>query len=839
MDDSNSLNNPNPNRITATLGGLWKSVSDSIFRPVDELDCQLDLKLVERQPAADSSAVALFFEADTPEAAQAAAAFVRRFLVGGNESAFCPELMAGDTGVLFYVLAPNFIADFGRESYELLNYPFPGTTLHIYPDCEDCPDTTAWKFLGADDFSANLMVDESALVENVITDFIVRTNKKGMAPNIRAAPMAWRRTPGIMATYVDALLRDIPAEAAAENRREYVLAVKSARYSLDRARFELPAFKALAVTASEWKSTPLLDVDANAAAACPMPGHATTFLRSFVDEGIRRIELARITTEQLFPKKHSERTELQRRADLTATDFLRQNLPDAPSELELLFDFTNSIAPHFLNVSRSTKPADAKWIRFVPNNADAFERERMAFSMDKSRPMPDAEGQWTTNNAEETLRFYAASYIERHYGEKRQHTRRTLQSFVSEAAIQLRVGSPFTRLAPDFELDSNPYLLGIIGADNLAQVAELTTGRTRPMRRSDFILRYCGVTPSNSISPTFVQFLESITTESGGDTNAPIPTARRQVLADFIIDAAIGRNPKVYFLILQGIRANGKTQYFRIIERALGEYAGRFNDRIFSDTEHLTQLHGLRGLRFAYLDDLRGSTTLNCSLIRQLTGGGKTKSRGMNENYAADWNFTASMAVATNPTPRLDRPNQADGRRLIRLILPRQFRQDDAMQARLDNCAADALRFIIDNAPAHIQRINSGGEAVRVAPCLKSESADWILESAPILQWLLDNLEKGEQNGASRDVLSIRDIQQRYRESRAESGDNDYDVSVTAKSVLAALGEAWPEGTVWSRYTPNYNGKRIPSIVGLRFVDTPSEPSTYVAVNGGAESIPV
>jgi len=816
MDDSNDDGNAIPNRIVSTLGGLWKSATDSVFRRVEELNPQRDSQLVERQPAADSSAVAFYFESDTIEAAAAAANHVQRFLTGGTASAFRPELLDGDIGVLFYVLAPNFIADFGREPYDLPDYPFPRTTLHVIPDCENCPDSNAWQFVDMDD-SANGMMDESALVENVVTDAIVRANRNGISSNVQSAGLKWRQTPSAVAFYVDALLRDIPADVAAEYPREYVLAVKAARYSRDRASRELPAFKALEVTPKQWKSIPLLDMDSNAAIGCPMPGHVTNFVRSFVDGGPVRIEVARRNAERLAPSKPSRPTALQRRADVDAIQFLREGLTSEPSELELLFDFSHSIAPSFLNVGPKDDSARAKWLRFVPNDSAKFDAACHAYRMERLRPIPDAEGRWTTVSAEETLRFSAASYLRLNYPKARQN-RRTLQAFVAEAAIQLRIGSPLTQLAHDFEMDSSPYFLGFNGSDGLANVAELTTGHVRPMRRSDFVMKYCAATPSDILSTTFVEFLESITTELHGDTNGELPTARRTVLGDFIVDAAIGRNPKVYFMILQGIRANGKTQFFRILERALGDYAGRFNDRLFADNEHLTQLNGLRGLRFAYLDDLRGSTTLNCSLIRQLTGGGRTKSRAMNENYGNDWLFTASMALATNPTPRLDRPNQADGRRLIRLILPRQFRQDDAMQARLDSCAGDVLRFIIDNAPAHIERLNAGGEALRVSPCLKSESADWILESAPILQWILENVEPGERDGPRKDVLAIREVQQQYRDSRRESGDNDFDVNITAKSVLAALGEAWPEGSVWHRFQPSCNGKRIPSIVGLRFV---------------------
>lgn len=126
---------------------------------------------------------------------------------------------------------------------------------------------------------------------------------------------------------------------------------------------------------------------------------------------------------------------------------------------------------------------------------------------------------------------------------------------------------------------------------------------------------------------------------------------------------------------LHGSGENGKSSIFAPIVAALGGYARQVSDRVLmSKNDQPTELMDLRGVRFAYMEELPESHLLNVQRLKKITGTPEITAR---ELYKSSTTFSAthSLFVSTNFVPRVTETDHGTWRRLELIKFPYTYRK--------------------------------------------------------------------------------------------------------------------------------------------------------------------
>ncbi len=148
-----------------------------------------------------------------------------------------------------------------------------------------------------------------------------------------------------------------------------------------------------------------------------------------------------------------------------------------------------------------------------------------------------------------------------------------------------------------------------------AGVIDLQTGDIQPHAKTDYLTKCCKVSPSEAPHPIFDRFLRDITLEDGGLAEY-LQTALGACLSGAIQDN--------FLLFWYGDRGqNGKNSLSEVIAMILGDYADWIPTETLmasKNTQHLTFLASLRGLRLAMCSEVAEGSAWNEQRIKSLTG---------------------------------------------------------------------------------------------------------------------------------------------------------------------------------------------------------------------------
>lgn len=356
---------------------------------------------------------------------------------------------------------------------------------------------------------------------------------------------------------------------------------------------------------------------------------------------------------------------------------------------------------------------------------------------------------------------------------------KNLLSFVNRCRSTNGLNHLLTEAAPHLacavdDLDADPFTLNTPGG-----IVDLRTGELHPSDPAALCTKATAVTPGTEDADLWRSFLETITC---GDND----------LADYLQTvagmAALGKVFTETLLIATGDGGNGKSTFFNVLARVLGDYATSVSPDLLLTGKGQNvgaRLAALRSVRLALAAETEEGQRFNLSTVKQLAS---TDLIAAEPKYKAPFSFTPShtLVLYTNFLPRVGSSDRGTWSRLT--VLPFNAHLRDTAGERKDfaeilfNRAGGAvLSWMIEGARRFI------ANGYKLAPPTVVREA--LAEYRKSCDWLGDFLDECCEQGESYAVGST-DLYQRYtafcQVSGAEYRRNNKDF----KSALQAAGFA-------------------------------------------------
>lgn len=211
---------------------------------------------------------------------------------------------------------------------------------------------------------------------------------------------------------------------------------------------------------------------------------------------------------------------------------------------------------------------------------------------------------------------------------------------------------PMLEIAPSV-LDAEWYLLNTPNG-----TVDLTTGDIHKHTPSDFCTKITTVSPSNTGVDLFQYFLHTITC---GDISL------EKYLQQIAGMCAIGRVFQENLIIAYGSGRNGKSTFFNLIARVLGDYTGNLSSETLTANCHKNkspEYAELRGKRLVIAAELAEGMRLDTAIVKKLCS---TDDIYAEKKYQAPFAFTPSHTVVlyTNHLPSVGTSDIGTWRRLV------------------------------------------------------------------------------------------------------------------------------------------------------------------------------
>ena len=147
-------------------------------------------------------------------------------------------------------------------------------------------------------------------------------------------------------------------------------------------------------------------------------------------------------------------------------------------------------------------------------------------------------------------------------------------------------------------------------------------------------------------------------------------------LLDVITSMIYGKNYHQEFYIFNGKGANGKSVLMSLLSLVFGNYANKINATTFTKpsrgANETSEMHSCRSCRLIMVEEPEETDTLITSRLKEFSGDGKIKTRGLHENaFSFDPQF--GIIFFCNQIPALSKVDNAIGRRLRLLDFPFKF----------------------------------------------------------------------------------------------------------------------------------------------------------------------
>lgn len=199
------------------------------------------------------------------------------------------------------------------------------------------------------------------------------------------------------------------------------------------------------------------------------------------------------------------------------------------------------------------------------------------------------------------------------------------------------------------KLDDDPRLLGFRNG-----VWDCSTGSFRPGNPSDFISMSTHVdyVPYDNIPRDVRKGLEGFLKKIFPSEEYLLYTLRE-------IAASLNGTPaKQRFFIMTGAGANGKSTLVRLLNLALGDYAGEVSITLFthqrpSADRPTPELIQIKGKRFVSCSEPNAKDSMNLGTIKWLTGGDRITGRALRENNQSFY-LQATFFCLTNDIPPIN-----------------------------------------------------------------------------------------------------------------------------------------------------------------------------------------
>ena len=147
-------------------------------------------------------------------------------------------------------------------------------------------------------------------------------------------------------------------------------------------------------------------------------------------------------------------------------------------------------------------------------------------------------------------------------------------------------------------------------------------------------------------------------------------------LLDVLSSMIYGKNYHQEFYIFNGKGANGKSVLMSLLLLTFGKYGNKINATTFTKpskgANETSEMHSCKSSRLILVEEPEETDTLITSRLKEFSGDGKIKTRGLHEN-AFEFDPQFGLIFFCNQIPSLSKVDNAIGRRLRLLDFPFKF----------------------------------------------------------------------------------------------------------------------------------------------------------------------
>ena len=316
------------------------------------------------------------------------------------------------------------------------------------------------------------------------------------------------------------------------------------------------------------------------------------------------------------------------------------------------------------------------------------------------------------------------------------------------AAIELLRNAPAITITPN-DLNTRPELLNVANG-----TVDLTTGILYPHRSpklpQDFITKKINVPYiPDARSPIVDGFFKSILPDE----------ETRAALLRFLGYCTTGFARERVALFIWGEGGNGKSTLVLALLTLMGEYACELPvktlllNRFDTDGDKATPaIASLFYKRFAFVDEIPSSSTLDETKFKYLTGDNPITGRNLNENFITINHPSHKLILSGNHMPELKDPNDpALQDRLIRVDFPRRFTKDapdfdPLLKDKLLTPEAQQalLALLVRNAVGYCRA------GLLESPSMKAAKHNYLIEQDFISEFISENCERDDDTSILR-----------------------------------------------------------------------------------------
>lgn len=201
-------------------------------------------------------------------------------------------------------------------------------------------------------------------------------------------------------------------------------------------------------------------------------------------------------------------------------------------------------------------------------------------------------------------------------------------------------------------------------------VYDLEEKKFRNIQPTDYISTTTNYDFNPNIDDSYINVIENFL------KNTQKTDEMYKYLLDVITSMIYGKNYHQEFYIFNGKGANGKSVLMSLLSLVFGGYANKINATTFTKpsraANETSEMHSCKSSRLLMVEEPEETDTLIASRLKEYSGDGKVKTRGLQENaFSFDPQF--GIIFFCNQIPALSKVDNAIGRRLRLLDFPFKF----------------------------------------------------------------------------------------------------------------------------------------------------------------------
>lgn len=296
------------------------------------------------------------------------------------------------------------------------------------------------------------------------------------------------------------------------------------------------------------------------------------------------------------------------------------------------------------------------------------------------------------------------------------------------------------------KLDKDPYLLNCPGG-----TIDIRTGKMKKHDPSDYCTKCTNVNPSAKESRKFNEFLDQLTDGNKEEQKY------LQIVAGMCV---IGEVRQEKIIIAYGEGGNGKSTFFNLISKVLGDYSGTISPEVLIQKGKANECYekaDLRGRRLVVAAELNEGVLMNTAVVKHLTSTDTIKAR-MIYKEPIEFKPSHTLIMHTNHLPKVDTTDSGTWDRIAVVPFTHRFRgqkgeRKNYAEELYKECGGAVLQWMLDGAKFFIE---SGYQLIE-PECVKNAVCEYRAENDFIQLFIADRCETGPEYS-----VGVNELYRRY-----------------------------------------------------------------------------